>query len=168
MNDIAFPYIVLRNFENLPHNVEMGEHSDLDLLVYNLPHWKEVYPNAERVHPAPRVQFKLPIGDTFVYVDARYLGDGYYPEIFEKALLHFRDWDNRGFFIPDPTHHKLALAYHVVHHKNQNKYQHILGDVTVEELSNTLQKSSVGWVKPKDPTLGRFNQYYRGERKSVG
>ena len=33
MNDIDFPYVVVRNFEKLPDNVEVGEHSDLDLLV---------------------------------------------------------------------------------------------------------------------------------------
>jgi len=43
MHDVDFPYVVLRNFENLPDSVQSGEHGDLDLLVYDLKH--KIIPN---------------------------------------------------------------------------------------------------------------------------
>lgn len=162
MNDVDFQYVVLRNFENLPDSVEMGEHSDLDLLVYDLDHWKEIFPQAIQEHPYPRVRFRMPIGDNYIYCDVRHLGDDYYPLHFERAILETREWNERGFFTPNPLHHTLALAYHVAHHKGVNRYKKWLGDVTVQELLDALKKSNVGWVKPKDFTVGDYNPYWKG------
>lgn len=162
MNDVDFPYVVLRNFEGLPQSVTIGGHADLDLLVYDIEHWKEIFPQAVQVHPSPRVQFMIPIGDTNVYVDVRHVGDDYYPEEFERAILDSREWNAKGFWTPNPIHFRIALAYHVVHHKNKNTYQRWLGDATVESLLDSLKKSAIGWVDPKDPTVGRFNKYWKG------
>jgi hypothetical protein len=162
MNDVNFPYVVLRNWENLPEAVELGPHSDLDLMVYNLDHWQEIYPDAQRVHPAPRVQFRVPIGDSYILVDARSPMDRYYPEQFAQRVLEFRQRSPRGFFIPDPDAFRIALAYHCVHHKNQNAYPQWLGNATVEQLLVALKESIIGWVAPMDPTVGRFNRYWRG------
>lgn len=167
MNDISFPYTILRNWENLPFSVELGEHSDLDLLVYDLAHWKEIFPDAKQVYPDPRVQFKLPIGDSFIQIDVRYIGDGYYPTSFEKILLETKIWNKNGFFTPNSVLHRIALAYHSVHHKNQNKYQAHLGDTSVEELLKVLKESDVGWVEPSDPTVGRFNSYLKGATATI-
>ena len=162
MNDIAFPYVVLRNFEELPQSVTVGGHGDLDLLVYDLEHWMEIFPQAVRVHPSPRVQFILPIGESNVYIDVRHIGDDYYPQEFEQAILDSREWNPRGFYTPNPLHFRIALAYHVVHHKGQNTYERWLGNVSVGELFDSLKKSDIGWVEPKDPTVGRYNGYWKG------
>ena len=162
MHDIDFPYVVLRNWENLPDSVEMGEHSDLDLLVYDFEHWKEVFPQAIQQHEYPRVRFRLPIGENYIYCDVRHLGDDYYPYDFERAILEEREWNPAGFFTPNATHHTLALAYHATHHKGFNSYKKWLGDVSVDELLVALKKSSIGWVKPKDPSVGDFNPYWKG------
>ncbi len=69
MNDVSFDYVVLRNFENLPDSVEFGDHSDLDLLVYDFNHWREIFPEAKAEFPLPRVRFKVTIGDTYIFVD---------------------------------------------------------------------------------------------------
>ena len=169
MNDIGFLYVVLRNWDNLPHQVELGEHSDLDLLVYDLEHWIEIFPQAERVYPAPRVQFKVPIKDSFIQVDVRYIGDRYYPKAFQETILEAREWNPNGFFTPNAPMFRLALAYHVVHHKNQMspEYSKWIGNVSVEELLEALKQSSVGWVSPKDPTVGKFNQYFKGATSVV-
>ena len=164
MNDVSFPYVVLRNWDRLPYDVVLGEHSDLDLLVYDFSHWKEIFPNAKAEFKYPRVRMKIPVDDSYVYVDVRHVGDDYYPEPFEKAILSTRVWNERGFFTPDPLHHKIALAYHAVHHKAMisEDYRRYLGDATVAELLDALKESNVGWVKPKDLSVGDFNGYWKG------
>lgn len=117
LNDIDFSYVVLRNWENLPDSVEYGDHSDLDLLVYDFNHWREVFPNAKAEFPLPRVRFKVQIKDTFIYVDVRSVGDGYYPADFQQAILETREFNKNGFWTPNPIHHRLGLAYHCVHHR---------------------------------------------------
>lgn len=167
MEDINFPYIVLRNWEGLPYSTELGEHSDLDLLVYDLEHWKEIYPEAKQVYPDPRVQFRVPVNGSFIQVDVRYIGDGYYPTRFEKLLLDTRERHADGFFIPAFPLFRIALAYHCVHHKNENKYYRWLGEIKIEELLSALKESDIGWAEPKDPSVGRFNSYLRGATATI-
>lgn len=167
MQDVDFPYVVLRNFENLPDSVEYGDHSDLDLLVYDLEHWREIFPEAKREHHPPRVRFKMPIMDTFIFIDVRSIGDGYYPADFQKAIIETREWNEKGFWTPNPIHHRLALAYHVVHHKNHNTYPNWLGNLTVKEILESLKKSTIGWVPPTDKSVGAFNAYWKGATSVV-
>jgi len=167
MHDIDFPYLVLRNFENLPHSVQSGGHGDLDLLVYDQKHFKELFPKVIQVHKSPRVMHKMLIGDMNVYMDVRYVGDGYYPTHFQLNMLETREYNKKGFFTPNPMHFRLALAYHVVHHKNTNSYKKWLGDVSVKECLESLKKSEIGYCTPNDLTVGRFNQYWKGATSVV-
>jgi hypothetical protein len=167
MNDINFPYVVLRNFDNLPYAVEQDGHGDLDLLVYDLDHWQEIFPQAKREFPHPRVRFSVSLDDSWFYVDIRYLGDGYYPLDFEKEILKTREFHPNGFYVPNATHFRLALAYHVVHHKGVNTYERWLGNATVDELFQMLKKSIIGWSKPDDPTVGSYNAYWRGATATI-
>lgn len=164
MNETSFPYVVLRNFDNLPYDCVLGEHSDLDLLVYDFDHWRELFPKAKPEFPRPRVRMRVPIDDSYLYCDIRYVGDDYYPEDFEKSILEHREWNPRGFYTPDALHHTIALAYHAVHHKNRiaHEYTRWLGDATIDQLLEALKNSNVGWVKPSDHTVGSFNSYWKG------
>jgi len=164
MHDVNFQYVVLRNFDNLPNDAQLGEHSDLDLLVYDFEHFFELFPEARLVHKVPRVRTRIPIGESCLYADVRSVGDDYYPESFQRAILRSREWNDRGFFTPDYACHTAALAYHAVHHKNDiaQEYRKYLGPVTVDELLDSLKASSIGWVEPKDKSVGRFNAYWKG------
>lgn len=167
MHDVDYQYVVLRNFENLPDSVEYGDHSDLDLLVYDYSHWRELFPEALPQYPLPRVRLKIPIADTYIFADIRSTGDGYYPADFQQAILEHKEWNDRGFWTPSPLHHKLALAYHVVHHKNQNTYPNWLGDTTAEELLKALKQSTIGWVPCTDKSVGAYNAYWKGATSVV-
>lgn len=169
LNDINFSYVVLRNFENLPNSVELGDHSDLDLLVYDYNHFLEVFPDAKAEFPYPRVRHKLPIGDTFIFMDVRHIGDGYYPADFEQAILDTREWNDRGFWTPNPVHFRLALAYHAIHHKNHisDEYKIHLGNVTIKELLEAIKQSNIGWVPPVDKSVGSFHPYWKGATSVV-
>lgn len=169
LHDVDFHYVVLRNFENLPNDIKLGEHSDLDIYCYDFEHFREVMPMADAVYPYPRVRMKVPIGDSYFYCDVRHLGDGYYPDDFARAMLVTREWNENGFFTPNPVHHRLALAYHAVHHKNYvaEEYRRYLGDLKIEEMLEALKDSIIGWVPPKDQTVGRFNPYWKGATSVV-
>lgn len=169
MNDIDFPYVVLRNWDELPYDVALGEHSDLDILVYDFEHWKEIFPQAKAEHDYPRVRMKVPVDDSYIYCDVRHVGDEYYPEHFEKAILESREYNMRGFYTPSPVMHRIALAYHAVHHKNyiSKDYMRWLGNVTVENLLESLKASNVGWCAPKDTSVGKFNGYWKGATSVV-
>ena len=164
MNDINFDYVVLRNWDGLPYDVKLGEHSDLDLLVYDFNHFFEIFPYAKLVHDLPRVRTRIPIDDSFIYVDVRHVGDNYYPEDFERNILETKEWNSRGFYTPNPIHHRIALAYHAVHHKNDisRDYLPYLGDAKIEELVEVLKESKVGWTIPDDHTVGQFHGYWKG------
>jgi hypothetical protein len=169
LHDVDFHYVVLRNFENLPNNVKLGEHSDLDLYCYDFEHFREVMPMAVPEYPYPRVRMKVPIADSFIYCDVRHIGDGYYPDDFARAMLVTREWNDNGFYTPNPVHHRLALVYHAVHHKGKiaDEYYRYLGDVTIPELLEGLKSSCIGWTEPKDPTVGKFNPYWKGATSVV-
>lgn len=167
LNDINFSYVCLRNFENLPDSVELGDHSDLDLLVYDYAHFLEIFPQAKAEFPFPRVRHKMPIGDTFIFMDVRHIGDGYYPADFEQAILDTREWNPNGFYTPNPIHFRVALVYHVVHHKNGNTYPTHLGAMTVKDGLEALKETSVGWVAPTDKSVGAFNPYWKGATSVV-
>ncbi len=167
LNDINFQYVVLRNWENLPGSVELGDHSDLDLLVYDFDHFKEVFPEAHSEFPYPRVRHKVTIGDNYIFMDVRHLGDGYYPADFEKAILDTREWNANGFYTPNPVHFRAALVYHVVHHKGHNTYPVHLGNMTVKEGLEALKESNIGWIAPNDQSVGRFNPYWKGATSVV-
>jgi len=167
MNDVSFPYLILRNFEGLPDNAILGEHGDIDLLVYDLDHWIELFPTAICVFPHPRVRFKIPIGDGYMFFDVRYVGDDYYPRGFENLILNNRTWNENGFFTPNKQDHLVALVYHAVHHKCGNTYPDILGNATVEELLDVLQKTGIGWTQPTDKSVGAYNSYLQGATSVV-
>lgn len=167
LNDINFQYVVLRNWENLPESVELGDHSDLDLLVYDYAHFLEIFPQAKAEFPYPRVRYKMPIGDTFIFMDVRHLGDGYYPADFEKAILDTREWNPKGFYTPNPIHFRVALVYHAVHHKNGNTYPTHLGTMSIKDGLEALKDSNIGWVSPTDKSVGTFNPYWKGATSTV-
>lgn len=169
LHDVDFHYVVLRNFENLPNDVKLGEHSDLDLYCYDFEHFCEVMPMAVPEYPYPRVRMKVSIADSFIYCDVRHIGDGYYPDDFARAMLVTREWNENGFYTPNPVHHRLALVYHCAHHKNKisDNYRRYLGDVELPELIDGLKGSTIGWTEPKDPSVGRFNPYWKGATSVV-
>lgn len=169
MNDVNFKYVVLRNWDSLPYDIKLGEHSDLDLLVYDFSHFFEIFSAAKLENSYPRVRTKIPVDDSYIYVDVRHIGDDYYPVDFEKAILETREWNERGFWTPDALHHTIGLAYHAIHHKNfiSPEYKRWLGDAKPDELLTSLKNSNVGWIKPKDPTVGSYNPYWKGATSIV-
>ena len=167
MHGIDFHYVVMRNFEHLPDGIFVKGHGDLDLLVYDLKHFEELFPDIKPTFPKPRVQYKANVGGLNVYLDVRSVGDGYYPTDFQLNMLDSREYNPKGFFTPNPVFHRIGLAYHVAHHRNHNSYKNWLGEATVEELADALKESDVGYSIPDDHTVGTYNQYWKGATSVV-
>ncbi|MFN0153498.1 MAG: protein kinase domain-containing protein [Gaiella sp.] len=116
-------YVVLRNWEGLPAAVELGEHSDLDLLVHpsHVALLDELW-QTERTFPEPyRVQRRVAVVDehgreSFVLCDVRSPGDGYMPDGWSHDLIARRVREQM-FWVLEPKDYFLSLLYHVVHHK---------------------------------------------------
>lgn len=115
------PYVVLRNWENLPESARSGPHGDLDLLVADRDKAVEAL-HATKCHPESwRTQYEVPIGDSFQLTDIRYIGDSYYPEEMERTLLNNREFlTEKGFYVPSSAPGSMlfeSLLYHVAIHK---------------------------------------------------
>jgi hypothetical protein len=118
LND-AVDYVVLRNFEQLPDDLEVGPHTDVDLLV-------DDYHEAIRVLNArpmsglvPRWggRFTVRLAGNDVVFDLRFVGDGYYDERWQRRLLERRRLRDGGFYAPAVDDYLDSLAYHAVVHK---------------------------------------------------
>jgi hypothetical protein len=123
LNDNNILYVVLRNWEQLPDSVEVGPHSDLDLLVHpaHVAKLDELW-GCERTQAEPyRVQRKVPVlgprgEQSFLLTDVRTTDDGYMPELFSHQLLAKRT-PHKMFHVLPAREHFLSLLYHVVVHK---------------------------------------------------
>lgn len=110
-------YVILRNFEELPENIIVGEHGDVDFLTSNL-HQFELIANSIKVSIFKfRVREIVNISGKKIYCDIRYSGDNYYCLKWEKDILSNRILNERGFYIPDTINLFYSLLYHTLIHK---------------------------------------------------
>src|SRR4051794_1563634 len=169
-------YAVSRNWENLPDAVEVGPHSDLDLIVHpaHLAKVEELW-HATKTNPQTNpAQRRVPVigpdgSESFLLVDLRAPGDGYFPEAFAHRALARRIRNPKGFWTLSPKQHFLALAYHVVHHKGvlTPDYRETLLAVAAEaklsligdgtefpQLVGLLAEHGVAFAQADDPWVG--------------
>lgn len=110
------PYVVLRNAEMLPDSFDPSIHGDIDILVPDAAECAGVL-GARKVFPEPwRVHYEVMVAGRPVRFDFRFVGDGYYDERWERAMLsrgHVRD----GVRIPAPEDAFYALVYHALFQK---------------------------------------------------
>lgn len=115
-------YVVLRNFENLPGEYTYGEHGDIDLLVDNLELALKVS-GAEYVKN--EVHYRILIKGEYVHFDFRHLGDGYYDEKWQSAILS-NSLDKNGFRSPSLEDYFFSLIYHCLIHKSEVKKDYVI------------------------------------------
>lgn len=112
-------YVILRNFEGFPENLTYGEHGDIDILGDNEKQLKLVL-NASKVFKSKnRVRYTTKVNGQDVYMDFRYIGDGYYDRQWEADLLKRRILCKGLFYIPDNTDYAFSLLYHGLIHKGR-------------------------------------------------
>lgn len=167
-----FKYVVLRNFENLAANssIEIDEHTDLDLLVSDYHKAKRLLDaeskTAQTVEDGEgRVQNMFRVGNNWVQVDIRYVGDHYYDTRWEEALLETRTWFN-GFFIPDEENLRYSLLYHALVHKLsisetylrrfKQEFRTTERAQLASQLKSWMRERQYRTPKPSDPSVGHI------------
>ncbi|MCX8117532.1 MAG: tetratricopeptide repeat protein [Desulfobacterota bacterium] len=170
-------YAVLRNWENLPEKVEVGPHSDLDLIIHpdHVERFCELV-NAQSTTQLPyrvqrRVMIMGPEGEqSYILVDLRQPGDGYFPDILAYQMLN-RRVRFRNFWVLHPEDHLVGLAYHILFHKGyvgegyldrlkwlsshlaKWPWRSIQGPSLMSYLKKILSDNNVHYVCPVDLTV---------------
>lgn len=126
-------YAVLRNWENLPDEIHLDGHTDVDLLVQDYDRTSTLL-GAERVFlDERRVHQHITIGDQKVPFDLRFVGDGYYDPSWQQTMLGRRVLA-RGFYHLALEDYFWSLLYHAVYHKKELRqdYQERLRELCAE------------------------------------
>ena len=109
-------YVVLRNSEMLPDAFDPTLHGDIDLLVADAGECAGVL-GARKVFPEPcRVHYEVKVAGRPVRFDFRFIGDGYYDERWERAILAGGETMD-GVRRPAPLDAFHSLVYHALFQK---------------------------------------------------
>ncbi len=112
----TMPYVVLRNYEMLPDAFDPSLHGDIDLLVQDAGECAGVL-GARKVFPESfRVHYEVAVAGQPVRFDLRFVGDGYYDERWERAILS-GGVDRGGVRVPAPEDAFHSLVYHALFQK---------------------------------------------------
>ncbi len=169
-------WLVLRNFDKMPNQIQIDEHLDIDLLVndYYLvktvldsESLKEGFGCAEKnsfENGGYRVLNTVSISNNEVLFDFRFLGDNYYDIKFQKELLSSRVKRN-NFYIPEKQNYLYSLLYHALIHKKRVSKTYIktfdsfktLQNKEINQLKELLdefyKKRGYSYVKPLDESV---------------
>lgn len=133
----AIPYVVLRNFDHLPHGKEQGAGGDIDLLLED----------ADARNRAAGILNKEQKGTTIVggrkvAFDFRSVEDFYFDPEWCRRILRDRIMV-RGMYVPTPEDHFFSLLYHAHVQKRQSaaKYN--------AKLTELAQEIGLDWVTPE-------------------
>lgn len=185
--DILLPmgqFIVLRNFENLPESCQLGPHSDIDILT-TVPGEMIRLLDLKRASRLPfRAAWRAEVADSWVNIDIRTPGDGYYPVKMMELLLKNSVLHN-GIPVPSPEHYFYALIYHAAIHKYKMSEEYRQRLLAMAEkmdlkptpetdprlflaglLSDWMQKHGFSFTEPRDLTVN-FNTAYLPKQQSI-
>ena len=112
-------YAILRNYESLPEELYVNEHSDIDLICNS--HTEVAYIlNAKKVFEEEyRVHYSCMLQDKEIFWDLRYIGDNYYVKEFEEELLKTRVLNEKRFYTVNDELYYYSLLYHAILHKKE-------------------------------------------------
>ena len=131
-----FEYVVLRNFEPLEAHVAgaradafVDEHLDVDLLCTDYYVAKRLL-DGDVVRAGPfaggpiledggyRILNHVWVNGSRVYFDLRFIGDDYYDEKWQRAMVAARHQNVPPIYVPDRENWLHALIYHALVHKS--------------------------------------------------
>lgn len=110
-------YALLRNYENLPEDIYLNDHNDIDLICDSTVDCAYVL-NAKKVFQEDyRVHYVTKVEDRNAFFDLRFLSDNYYCKELEEKLLEDRVFNEKGFYTINNKYYFYTLLYHAVLHK---------------------------------------------------
>lgn len=136
-------YLLLRNYENLPEEIYVNEHNDIDVLCTNPINCAYIL-NATRVFEEEyRVHYQTKVKDRIAYFDLRHVGDNYYCKTWEEDLLKRKTYQAKNFYTVSKEDYFYSLLYHAVLHKNSfsEDYQKRLLEMNEQYQSVDLKES---------------------------
>jgi len=165
LNHHHIQYAVLRNWEELPDSVELGAHSDLDLLVddKDIMKMNGICRLANRNLQTWITQRLIWVGESYIKLDVRSLYDQYLPAQLAKDILSHRQ-AAKCFFIPRTREYFFSLLYHAAFQKPKigPDYQEIFHKIALPDfdvarlhdgnyIQRYFQQYGYGLVEPFDP-----------------
>lgn len=110
-------YAIIRNYENLPDEIYVNDHNDIDIVCDSYQNAAYVL-NAEKVFKEEyRVHYKVKVEGKNAYFDLRYVGDDYYYYKFEQDIMKNRKYNEKGFYTISDEEYFYGLIYHALIHK---------------------------------------------------
>ena len=131
-------YAILRNYESLPDEIYENDHNDIDIICSSLEDAAYVLNASPVFEEDYRVHYKTNVENRIAYFDLRYIGDNYYYEDMEKALLNERVYNEKGFYVLNKQNYFYSLLYHALIHKEVFKedYKQKLKEMDVEKIEH--------------------------------
>lgn len=171
-NDLK--WIVMRNFETMPNEINIDEHLDVDVLVNDYYLIKRILDGTSATNKTyedgkGRILNYVIIDNKQVLFDFRHVGDNYYDKTLQQDMLKTRIKHPNGFYIPNNKYHLYSLIYHAVIHKKKisetylnvfKKYKLKDDEINrknlIKKLDIFMKNNGYKYVKP-EPSVG----YYR-------
>lgn len=169
LNNAGCNYIVMRNFECFEAgNVFVDGHDDIDLLCDDIKTVKKILDVRKRFIFPTVNSYYINYNCLTVYVDIRYVGDGYYDKNWQKEMLNKKCLFNHNIYIPDFENYFYSLIYHAIYQKRflskeyLNKLRimaHKLGlsctteQALLQELKKYMLKNKYSATITKDPAI---------------
>ena len=172
-------WVVMRNFEDMPDNITIDEHLDVDLLVSDYYLVKTILDgtsanaagankNNRYEDGKNRILNHVIINNKKVLFDFRSVGDNYYDKKLQQDMLNTRIKHPNGFYIPNKEMHLYSLIYHAIIHKPKisSTYLKVFkqyglkdSEINKNNLKNLLdvwlQQKGYSYFKP-EPSVGFF------------
>lgn len=166
-------WVVMRNFEDMPDNITIDEHLDVDLLVNDYYLVKSILDGSSATASSyddgkNRILNYVIINNKKVLFDFRSIGDNYYDKKLQQDMLDTRIKHSNGFYIPNKEIHLYSLIYHAIIHKENisSTYVEVFknyglkdSEISKEKLKEKLDEFMVTnnykYVKP-EPSVGYF------------
>lgn len=156
-------YVVLRNYENFLEQGVMEAHADIDLLCRNRREVVKVSGAVPRLKKEDSIHYYLMIRGEKVDLDLRCVGDGYYDEKWEEAMLEEKRLHEGILYVLSPVHYYYSLMYHAFVQKNKvsDDYRIRLRAMRedlglevaneMEDLENYMRKNGYTYTFPEFP-----------------
>lgn len=160
-------YIVLRNFQSLPFELE---DADIDFLTddfQRLASVANIYQDSKREYKGV-----LKVSSFSVDADIRFIGDNYFSTQWQRSVLDRRVMYN-GFWVPAKDDHFFTLLYHCKVHKLslKNKYFLVLRQLAKDMRFDWFDERQLNNDAEMGKLLGgyyRSNLYYYADPLDVG
>lgn len=170
-NDLK--WIVMRNFESMPNEINIDEHLDVDVLVNDYYLIKRILDGTSATNNTyedgkTRILNYVVIDNKQILFDFRQVGDNYYDKNLQQGMLKTRVKHPNGFYIPNEEYHLYSLIYHAVIHKKKisktylnifKKYKLKDDEINRGSLMKTLdifmKNNGYEYVKP-EPSVGYY------------